>query len=162
GPGCAHAPCQPCHGRRRGRQRPLHRRPPADGLRSMPMTDKQETVPPREPYSAVTGVAVPISQANVDTDQIIPARYLSLPREEMKPSAFRAQRYNENGTPKPEFVMNRPEYADAAIIVAGRNFACGSSREMAVTVLVDNGYKAFIAPSFGDIFFNNCFQNGVL
>jgi 3-isopropylmalate/(R)-2-methylmalate dehydratase small subunit len=128
----------------------------------MPMTDKQETVPPRQPYSAVTGVAVPISQANVDTDQIIPARYLSLPRDEMKPYAFRDQRYNENGTPKPEFVMNRPEYADAAIIVAGRNFACGSSREMAVTVLVDNGYKAFIAPSFGDIFFNNCFQNAVL
>lgn len=126
------------------------------------MTDKQETVPPRVPFTSITAVAVPINQANVDTDQIIPARYLSLPRDEMKPFAFRDQRFNENGTPKPEFVMNRPEYANAGIIVAGRNFACGSSREMAVTVLVDNGYRSFIAPSFGDIFFNNCFQNGVL
>ena len=126
------------------------------------MTDKQETVPARTPFTSVTAVAVPINQANVDTDQIIPARYLSLPRDEMKPYAFRDQRFNENGTPKPEFVMNRPEYANAGIIVAGRNFACGSSREMAVTVLVDNGYRSFIAPSFGDIFNNNCFQNGVL
>ena len=124
--------------------------------------DKQETVPARVPFTSVTAVAVPINQANVDTDQIIPARYLSLPRDEMKPFAFRDQRFNENGTPKPEFVMNRPEYANAGIIVGGRNFACGSSREMAVTVLVDNGYEAFLAPSFGDIFFNNCFQNGVL
>lgn len=126
------------------------------------MTDKQETVPARTPFTSVTAVAVPINQANVDTDQIIPARYLSLPRDEMKPYAFRDQRFNDNGTPKPEFVMNRPEYANAGIIVAGRNFACGSSREMAVTVLVDNGYRSFIAPSFGDIFNNNCFQNGVL
>jgi len=122
----------------------------------------QETVPAREPFSSVTAVAVPLNQANVDTDQIIPARFLSLPRQQMVPYAFRDQRYNDNGTPKPDFVLNRPEYANAAILVAGRNFACGSSREMAVTVLVDNGFKAFIAPSFGDIFFNNCFQNGVL
>jgi 3-isopropylmalate/(R)-2-methylmalate dehydratase small subunit len=122
----------------------------------------QEHVPARQPFASVTAVALPISQANVDTDQIIPARYLSLPRQQMVPYAFRDQRYNDNGTPKPGFVMNRPEYADAGILVAGRNFACGSSREMAVTVLVDNGFKAFIAPSFGDIFFNNCFQNGVL
>jgi 3-isopropylmalate/(R)-2-methylmalate dehydratase small subunit len=126
------------------------------------MTDKQETVPPRVPFNAVTAVAVPINQANVDTDQIIPGRYLSLPRDEMKPHLFRDQRYNDNGSPKPEFVLNRPEYAEGGIVVAGRNFACGSSREMAVTVLVDNGFRAFIAPSFGDIFFNNCFQNGVL
>ena len=126
------------------------------------MTDTQETVPPRVPFTSLSAVALPISQANVDTDQIIPARYLSLPRDEMRPHAFRDQRYNDNGTPKPEFVMNRSEYAGAGIIVAGRNFACGSSREMAVTVLVDNGFRSFIAPSFGDIFFNNCFQNGVL
>jgi 3-isopropylmalate/(R)-2-methylmalate dehydratase small subunit len=103
-----------------------------------------------------------LNQANVDTDQIIPGRYLSLPRQTMVPHLFRDQRYNDNGSPKPDFVLNRPEYANAGILVAGRNFACGSSREMAVTVLVDNGFKAFIAPSFGDIFFNNCFQNGVL
>ncbi|MGE0768311.1 MAG: 3-isopropylmalate dehydratase small subunit [Hyphomicrobiaceae bacterium] len=122
----------------------------------------QETVPAREPFKSVTAVAAPLNQANVDTDQIIPGRYLSLPRQTMVPHLFRDQRFNDNGTPKPEFVLNRPEYAGAGILVAGRNFACGSSREMAVTVLVDNGFKAFIAPSFGDIFFNNCFQNGVL
>ena len=122
----------------------------------------QENVPARVPFTSVSAVAAPISQANVDTDQIIPGRYLSLPRQTMVPHLFRDQRYNDNGTPKPEFVLNRPEYAKAGILVAGRNFACGSSREMAVTVLVDNGFRAFIAPSFGDIFFNNCFQNGVL
>jgi len=122
----------------------------------------QETVPARKPFSSVTAVAAPLNQANVDTDQIIPGRYLSLPRQTMVPHLFRDQRYNDNGTPKPDFVLNRPEYANAGILVAGRNFACGSSREMAVTVLVDNGFRAFIAPSFGDIFFNNCFQNGVL
>lgn len=122
----------------------------------------QEKVPPRVPFTSVTAVAVPINQANVDTDQIIPARFLSLPRDEMAPHLFRDLRYNDNGTPKPEFVLNRPEYAKAGIVVAGRNFACGSSREMAVTVLQDYGIKSVIAPSYGDIFFNNCFQNGVL
>ncbi len=116
----------------------------------------------REPFTTLTAVAVPINQANVDTDQIIPARFLSLNRNDMRPHLFRDVRYNDNGTPRPEFVMNKPEYANAGIVVAARNFACGSSREMAVTVLKDNGFKAFIAPSFGDIFFNNCFQNGVL
>jgi 3-isopropylmalate/(R)-2-methylmalate dehydratase small subunit len=122
----------------------------------------QEKTPPRVPFTSVTAIAVPINQANVDTDQIIPARFLSLPRDEMAPHLFRDLRYNDNGTPKPEFVLNRPEYAKAEIVVAGRNFACGSSREMAVTVLQDFGIKSVIAPSYGDIFFNNCFQNGVL
>ena len=116
----------------------------------------------RTAIASVTAVAAPINQANVDTDQIIPGRFLSLPRDDMQPHLFRDVRYNDNGTPKPEFVLNKPEYKGAAIIVASRNFACGSSREMAVTVLKDNGFKAFIAPSFGDIFFNNCYQNGVL
>jgi 3-isopropylmalate/(R)-2-methylmalate dehydratase small subunit len=116
----------------------------------------------RKPFSNVTAVAIPINQSNVDTDQIIPGRFLSLPREEMAPHLFRDVRYNDNGTPRPDFVLNRPEYANAGIIVAERNFACGSSREMAVTVIQDNGFQSVIAPSFGDIFFNNCFQNGVL
>ena len=124
------------------------------------MTQTRE--PMLEPFTTVTAVAVPISQANVDTDQIIPARFLSLPRDEMAPHLFRDVRYHDNGQPKPEFVLNRPEYQGAQILVAGRNFACGSSREMAVTVLQDFGFKAVIAPSFGDIFYNNCFQNGVL
>ncbi|MFM9941955.1 MAG: 3-isopropylmalate dehydratase small subunit [Hyphomicrobiaceae bacterium] len=116
----------------------------------------------RKPFTRVTAVAVPINQANVDTDQIIPARFLSLSRDRMVPHLFRDVRYNDNGTPKPEFVMNRPEYQGAGIIVAARNFACGSSREMAVTVIQDNGFSSVIAPTFGDIFFSNCFQNGVL
>lgn len=114
------------------------------------------------PFSTVSAIAVPIAQANVDTDQIIPGRYLSLPRGEMAPHLFRDVRYNDNGSPKPDFVLNKREYQGAEIIVAGRNFACGSSREMAVTVIQDNGFKVVIAPSFGDIFFNNCLQNGVL
>ena len=116
----------------------------------------------RRPFTSVTAVAVPINQANVDTDQIIPARFLSLPRDEMAPHLFRDVRYNDNGTPKPEFVLNKPAYKNAGIIVAERNFACGSSREMAVTVIQDNGFSSVIAPTFGDIFFSNCFQNGVL
>ena len=75
---------------------------------------------------------------------------------------FHDLRYDSNGAPRPDFVLNQPAYAQAKIIVADRNFACGSSRENAVSVMVDNGFRAFIAPSFGDIFFNNCFQNGVL
>jgi 3-isopropylmalate/(R)-2-methylmalate dehydratase small subunit len=113
-------------------------------------------------FTSVSGIAVPFAQANVDTDQIIPARFLSLPREEMKPHLFRDVRYFENGEPRPDFILNRPEYRGAEILVAGRNFACGSSREMAVTVIQDAGFKVVIAPSFGDIFYNNCFQNGVL
>ncbi len=124
------------------------------------MTPKDEGR--RRPFNKITAVAVPINQANVDTDQIIPGRFLSLPREEMVPHLFRDVRYNDNGTPKPEFVLNKPAYKDAGIIVAERNFACGSSREMAVTVIQDNGFQSVIAPSFGDIFFSNCFQNGVL
>jgi 3-isopropylmalate/(R)-2-methylmalate dehydratase small subunit len=98
-------------------------------------------------FTTLTAVAVPLDQANVDTDQIIPARYLGLPREQQV---------------RPDFVLNQPAFAAAQIIVSDRNFGCGSSRENAVSVMVDNGFRAFIAPSFGDIFFNNCFQNGVL
>ena len=122
----------------------------------------QKTEGRRRAFTAITAVAVPINQANVDTDQIIPARFLSLPRSEMAPHLFRDVRYNDNGTPKPDFVLNKSPYKTAGIIVAERNFACGSSREMAVTVIQDNGFQSVIAPSFGDIFFSNCFQNGVL
>jgi 3-isopropylmalate/(R)-2-methylmalate dehydratase small subunit len=118
--------------------------------------------PRRQAFKSVSAIAVPIAQQNVDTDQIIPARYLAYDRDKMVPYYFYDVRFNDNGTPKPDFIMNKPEYAKAEIIVAGRNFACGSSREMAVTVLQDNGYRSVIAPSFGDIFFNNCFQNGIL
>ena len=115
-----------------------------------------------QPFTTFRGAAAPMPTANIDTDQIIPARYLSKPRQEQKDGMFRDLRYNADGTPKPDFVLNRPEYAGAQAIVAERNFACGSSRENAVTSMLDNGFKVFIAPSFGDIFFNNCFQNGCL
>lgn len=115
-----------------------------------------------EPFSSLTAVAVPFDVPNVDTDQIIPARFLGQPRQEQVGAMFHDLRYDPEGRPRPDFVLNRPQYAGARIIVADRNFGCGSSRENAVSVMVDNGFRAFIAPSFGDIFFNNCFQNGVL
>jgi 3-isopropylmalate/(R)-2-methylmalate dehydratase small subunit len=113
-------------------------------------------------FSTLTAVAVPLDQANVDTDQIIPARYLGLPRDQQVPAMFHDLRFDTEGAPRPDFVLNQPAFAAAQIIVSDRNFGCGSSRENAVSVMVDNGFRAFIAPSFGDIFFNNCFQNGVL
>ena len=114
------------------------------------------------PFTTLKAVAAPMPIANIDTDQIIPARYLSKPRPEQKDGMFRDMRFASDGKPRPEFVLNQAPYARAQIIVAERNFACGSSRENAVTSMLDNGFKAFIAPSFGDIFFNNCFQNGCL
>lgn len=115
-----------------------------------------------EPFTTLTAVAVPLDQPNVDTDQIIPARFLGIPREQQVSALFHDLRTDSTGQPHDHFVLNRPAYADARILVADRNFGCGSSRENAVSVLVDNGFRAFIAPSFGDIFFNNCFQNAVL
>ena len=113
-------------------------------------------------FTTLTATAVPIDQANVDTDQIIPARFLGRPREEQVDAMFHDMRYDANQQARPDFVLNQPAYAGAQVMVADRNFACGSSRENAVTVMVDNGFRAFIAPSFGDIFYSNCFQNGVL
>ena len=115
-----------------------------------------------EPFTTLEAVAIPIDQPNLDTDQIIPARFLGKPRDSQVKAVFHDLRYAPDGTPRPEFVMNQKGFAGARIVVAERNFACGSSRENAVTVMVDNGLRAFIAPSFGDIFFNNCFQNAAL
>jgi 3-isopropylmalate/(R)-2-methylmalate dehydratase small subunit len=115
-----------------------------------------------EPFTTLKAVAVPIDQANVDTDQIIPARYLGKPRKDQVVGFFHDMRLDPNGRPRDGVTLNDPAYKGAQIIVGNRNFACGSSRENAVTVMRDNGYRAFIAPSFGDIFFNNCFQNGCL
>ena len=115
-----------------------------------------------EPFTTLTAAAIPIDQPNLDTDQIIPARFLGKPRDMQVAAVFNDLRYDPEGRPRPDFVMNQKEFSDAKIVVAERNFACGSSRENAVTVMLDNGLRAFIAPSFGDIFFNNCFQNGAL
>ncbi len=114
------------------------------------------------PFDRLTGTAVAIDQPNVDTDQIIPARFLALPREQQVAHLFNDVRYHEDGSPRAGFPLNAPTAAGAEILVAEKNFGCGSSREHAVSVLVDNGFRVFIAPSFGDIFHNNSFQNGAL
>lgn len=113
-------------------------------------------------FTTLDAVALPLDLANVDTDQIVPARFLGLPRAEQREALFRDLRFDAQGRPQPDFVMNQPGHAGAQVLVADHNFGCGSSRESAVTVMLDNGFQAFVAPSFGDIFFNNCLQNGVL
>ena len=113
-------------------------------------------------FTTLTAVAVPIDQANVDTDQIIPARFLGRTRDRQVEGFFHDTRLDPNGRPREGVTLNNPAYKGAKIIVGNQNFACGSSRENAVTTMVDNGFRAFIAPSFGNIFFNNCFQNGCL
>jgi 3-isopropylmalate/(R)-2-methylmalate dehydratase small subunit len=116
-----------------------------------------------EPFRTLDAVAAPIATANVDTDQIIPARFLWRKRHDgWGDLLFNDLRFNDDGSPKPEFVLNRPGFGGARILVAARNFGCGSSREAAVWALYDYGIRAVIAPSFGDIFFNNSFQNGLL
>jgi 3-isopropylmalate/(R)-2-methylmalate dehydratase small subunit len=116
-----------------------------------------------EPLVKLTGVVAPLDRANVDTDQIIPAVFLkSIERTGFQDALFFSWRYNEDGSPKADFVLNQPSYRNAAILVAGRNFGCGSSREHAPWALHDYGIRCVIAPSFADIFYNNCFQNGLL
>jgi 3-isopropylmalate/(R)-2-methylmalate dehydratase small subunit len=116
-----------------------------------------------EPLVKLTGVVAPLDRANVDTDQIISAVFLkSIERTGFQDALFFSWRYNEDGSPKADFVLNQPSYRNAAILVAGRNFGCGSSREHAPWALHDYGIRCVIAPSFADIFYNNCFQNGLL
>jgi len=113
-------------------------------------------------FTTLKAIAVPIDQANVDTDQIIPARFLGRMRDRQVEGFFHDYRLDPNGRPREGVTLNNPAYKGAKIMVGNTNFACGSSRENAVTTMVDNGFRSFIAPSFGDIFFNNCFQNGCL
>ncbi len=116
-----------------------------------------------EPLRLLDAVALPIARANVDTDQITPARFLHKPRsDDHGQYLFHDARRLPDGSPDPDFPLNRTEYAAARIIVADHNFACGSSRENAVWALFDHGFRAAIAPSFGDIFASNCLKNGVL
>jgi 3-isopropylmalate/(R)-2-methylmalate dehydratase small subunit len=116
-----------------------------------------------EPFNRMTGVVMPMNRVNVDTDQIIPKQFLKrVERTGFGEFLFFDWRYNDDGTPKPDFVLNQPGYKDAEIIVAGRNFGSGSSREHAPWALGQYGFKVVIAPSFADIFHNNCFQNGLL
>jgi 3-isopropylmalate/(R)-2-methylmalate dehydratase small subunit len=116
-----------------------------------------------EPFKRLDTVAAPMSTPNVDTDQIIPARFLWRMRNDgWGHLLFNDLRFNDDGSEKPQFVLNLEEYRPARVLVADRNFGCGSSREHAVWSLYDFGFRAVIAPSFGDIFFNNSFQNGLL
>ena len=116
-----------------------------------------------EPFSTMAGVVMPMNRVNVDTDQIIPKQFLKrVERTGFGEFLFFDWRYNDDGTPKPDFVLNQPGYKDAEIIVAGRNFGSGSSREHAPWALGQYGFKVVIAPSFADIFHSNCFQNGLL
>jgi 3-isopropylmalate/(R)-2-methylmalate dehydratase small subunit len=115
------------------------------------------------PFTTLTGIAAPLPMANVDTDKIIPARFLkTIERKGLGRAAFADMRFNDDGSEKPDFVLNRDPYRAAEILVAHENFGCGSSREHAPWALLDFGIRCVIAPDFADIFFNNSFKNGIL
>ena len=114
-------------------------------------------------FTKLTGVVAPIDRINIDTDQIIPAVYLkSIERKGFEGALFSSWRYNSDGSDNPDFVLNKPAYKNANVLVAGPNFGCGSSRVHAPWALRDYGIKCIISTSFADIFYNNCFKNGVL
>lgn len=116
-----------------------------------------------EPFIKHNGAVLPLNRVNVDTDQMIPKQFLKrIERTGFGQFLFNDWRFLEDGSPNPDFILNKPGYENASILVGGRNFGCGSSREHAPWALLDYGFKCVIAPSFADIFFNNCFQNGVL
>ncbi len=116
-----------------------------------------------KPFTKHTGLVVPMDRANVDTDQIIPKQFLKrIERTGFGQFLFFDWRFRDDGTPRPEFELNRPEFAGATILLARRNFGCGSSREHAPWALDDYGFRVLIAPSFADIFYNNAFKNGLL
>lgn len=114
-------------------------------------------------FTQLTGVAAPLPIVNVDTDMIIPKDYLkTIKRTGLSEGLFAEMRLNEDGSENPDFVLNKPAYRDATILVAGDNFGCGSSREHAPWALLDRGIRCVISTSFADIFYNNCFKNGIL
>ena len=114
-------------------------------------------------FDQLTGVAAPLPMMNVDTDMIIPKQFLkTIKRTGLGKNLFDEMRYTTDGKEIPDFVLNKPQYRQAKILVAGANFGCGSSREHAPWALMDFGIRCVISTSFGDIFYNNCFKNGVL
>ena len=116
-----------------------------------------------EKFTKLTGVAAPMPVVNIDTDMIIPKDYLkTIKRTGLGKGLFAESRYLEDGSPSPDFVLNKPAYQNAQILVAGDNFGCGSSREHAPWALLDFGIRCVISTSFADIFYNNCFKNGIL
>ncbi|WP_299818070.1 3-isopropylmalate dehydratase small subunit [uncultured Jannaschia sp.] len=114
-------------------------------------------------FETITGVAAPLPLINVDTDMIIPKQFLkTIKRSGLGVNLFDEMRYRDDGSEDPDFVLNKPAYRNAQILVSGENFGCGSSREHAPWALLDFGIRAVIAPSYADIFYNNCFKNGIL
>ena len=115
------------------------------------------------PFTELHAKAAPLDVANLDTDQIIPKQFLKIvDREGLSRGLFYDLRFDGEGKPRPDFVLNDPRYAGAGVLIAGDNFGCGSSREHAPWALLDYGIRCVIAPSFADIFYGNCFQNGLL
>ena len=116
-----------------------------------------------EPFTTLTGLVAPLDQINVDTDQIIPKQFLkTIKRTGLREGLFFDWRKKQDGSPDPDFFLNQPRYLSASILLTRDNFGCGSSREHAPWALLDQGFRCIIAPSFADIFYNNCFQNGIL
>jgi 3-isopropylmalate dehydratase small subunit len=116
-----------------------------------------------KPFTQITAVAAPLAIANVDTDQIIPKQFLAtVERTGLSKGLFYDMRFDKDGAPNPDFVLNQPSYQNAQILIGGPNFGCGSSREHAAWALEDFGIRCVIAPSFADIFTNNCLNNGIL
>ena len=114
-------------------------------------------------FTTLTGIAAPLPLINIDTDMIIPKQFLkTIKRSGLGVNLFDEMRYADDGSEIPDFVLNKPHYREAQIIVAGENFGCGSSREHAPWALLDFGIRCVIAPSYADIFYNNCFKNGIL
>ncbi len=114
-------------------------------------------------FTQMTGVAAPMPEINIDTDRIIPKNYLkTIKRTGLGSALFAEMRYDDKGNENPDFILNKPAYRKSEIIVAGDNFGCGSSREHAPWALLDYGIRCVISTSFADIFFNNCFKNGIL
>jgi 3-isopropylmalate/(R)-2-methylmalate dehydratase small subunit len=114
-------------------------------------------------FTTLTGIAAHLPMINVDTDMIIPKQYLkTIKRTGLGTGLFAELRYDEQGKPHPHFVLHQPPYTEAKILITGENFGCGSSREHAPWALLDFGISCIIAPSFADIFYNNCFKNGIL
>ena len=116
-----------------------------------------------EKFEKLTGVAAPLPQINVDTDMIIPKQFLkTINRTGLGKNLFDEMRFDDNGNEIPDFVLNKPQYRETEILIAGDNFGCGSSREHAPWAIKDFGIKCVIAPSYADIFYSNCFKNGIL
>ncbi|BCW87423.1 3-isopropylmalate dehydratase small subunit [Alphaproteobacteria bacterium SO-S41] len=127
------------------------------------MQKRSNPRPAMDKFTTLSAVAAPLPLVNVDTDMIIPKQYLkTIQRSGLGKALFDEMRHNQDGSEIPDFVLNKPAYREAKILVTGANFGCGSSREHAPWALLDFGIKCILAPSFADIFYGNCFKNGIL